>query len=315
MPGETLHRLGRERVSYRIDPAQPPLLAVGPPAELLIETHDARTGRLRRPEDVMASAPDFNDEFPKTNPATGPIRIEGAEPGDALAIDVLGIEVDELGFLLVKPDFGLVRGLVNAPIARMVRVRDGICEFDRLRFPVRPMIGVMATAPEGAAIGTAYCGRHGGNMDNNRIAVGTRVHLPVRVPGASFYVGDVHASMGDGEVCGTGVEIGARVHLRVRVEKGKAREWPWMETPSLLIQAASAKTYEEASELAVRGMMGLLEERLGLPPPDAFMLVSAIGDVRVNQACRSPIDVSVRVEVPKLNAGLTVAGSGADGAA
>jgi amidase len=305
MPGATLHQLGRERISYKIDAGDPPLLEIKPVAEVMVETHDARTGRLKRAEDVMLSAPDFRDAYPKTNPATGPIRVIGAEPGDALAIDVLGIELDDYGFLLVKPDFGLVRNLVNAPIAKILKVRDGVVEFDNLRFPVRPMIGVMATATAGDAIGTAYCGRHGGNMDNNRIRVGTRVHLPVRVPGAWFYVGDVHAAMGDGEVSGTGVEIGARVHLRVQVVKGAAREWPWMETPDLLIQAASAPTYEEASEIAVREMMALLGERLGLSPPDAFMLVSAIGDVRVNQACRSPIDVSVRVEVPKLNAGLT----------
>ena len=308
MAGSTLHRLGRERITYKFDATDAPLLEIDAPAELMIETHDARGGKLKRAEDVDLTAPDFRDPFPKTNPATGPVRVRGAAPGDALAIDVLGIELDDYGFLLVKPDFGLVRGLVNRPAAKIVNVRDGTIEFDKLRFPVRPMIGVMATAPDGAPIGTAYCGRHGGNMDNNRIAVGTRVHLPVRVPGASFYVGDVHASMGDGGVCGTGVEIGARVHLRVQLVRGAAREWPWMETPSLLIQAASAKTYEEASEIAVREMMGLLGARLGLAPADAFMLVSAIGDVRVNQACRSPIDVSVRVEVPKLNAGLTASG-------
>jgi amidase len=255
----------------------------------------------------MLSAPDFRDPFPKTNPATGPIRVRGAEPGDALAIDILDIALDDYGFLIVKPDFGLVRNLVNQPEAKIVQVRDGMIAFDRLRFPVRPMVGVLATASAGPPIGSAYCGRHGGNMDNNRIRPGTRVHLPVRVTGAHLYVGDVHASMGDGEVCGTGVEIGARVHLRLQVVKGAAREWPWMETPDLLIQAASAPTYEEASEIAVREMIGLLGERLGLSPPDAFMLISAIGDVRVNQACRSPIDVSVRVEVPKLNAGLTAA--------
>ena len=110
----------------------------------------------------------------------------------------------------------------------------------------------MATAPAGEPIGTAYCGKHGGNMDNNRIRPGTRVHLPVRVPGAHLYVGDVHASMGDGEVSGTGVEIGARVHVRIGLEKGKAREWPWLETPDLLIQTASAKTYEEAMALFQR---------------------------------------------------------------
>ncbi|MBM3523071.1 MAG: acetamidase [Alphaproteobacteria bacterium] len=305
MAGRTLHQLDRTRVTYKFDASEAPRLEVDAAAEVMVETHDARTGRLKRAEDVMLSAPDFRDPFPKTNPATGPIRIVGAEPGDALAIDVLGIEVDDYGFLIVKPDFGLVRNLVNQPVAKIVPVRDGTIEFDRLRFPVRPMIGVMATAPAGAPIGTAYCGRHGGNMDNNRIRVGTRVHLPVRVPGALFYVGDVHAAMGDGEVCGTGVEIGARVHLRLQLVKGAAREWPWMETPELLIQAASAPTYEEASEIAVREMIGLLGERLGLSPPDAFMLISAVGDVRVNQACRSPIDVSVRVEVPKLNAGLT----------
>lgn len=297
--------VARDRVMYKIDRTDPPVVQVAPGTEMMVETHDARGGKLKRAEDVMLTAPDFRDPYPKTNPATGPIGIAGAEPGDELVVDVLGIALDDYGFLLVKPDFGLVRGLVNEPIAKIVPVLDGVVHFDKLRFPVRPMIGVMATAPAGEAIGTAYCGKHGGNMDNNRIAVGARVHLPVRVPGGSFYVGDVHASMGDGEVCGTGIEIGARVHLRIGLSKGTAREWPWVETPDQIIQTASAKTYEEASEIAVREMMRHLEERLEIKATDAFMLVSAVGHVRVNQACRSPIDVSVRCEMPKLNAGLT----------
>ena len=303
MPAPIL--LTRDVVSYKVDKTEAPRLEIQPGAELMIETHDARGGKLKRPEQVMETAPDFRDKYPRSNPATGPIHVAGAEPGDALVVDVLGIALDDYGFLLVKPDFGLIRNLVNEPMAKILPVKDGMIHFDNLRFPVRPMIGVMATAPEGEAIGTAYCGRHGGNMDNNAIAVGARVHLPVRVPGASFYVGDVHASMGDGEVSGTGVEIGARVHLRIGLEKGKAREWPWLETPDLLIQSASAKTYEEASEIAVFEMMKHLEERLGLKPTDAFMLISAVGHVRINQACRSPIDVSVRCEMPKMNAGLT----------
>ena len=299
--------LTRETVTYKVDKSETPRLEIKPGTELMIETHDARAGRLKRPEQVMETAPDFRDKYPKSNPATGPIKVTGAEPGDALVIDILGIALDDYGFLLVKPDFGLVRDLVNEPIAKILPVKDGVIHFDNLRFPVRPMIGVVATAPAGEPIGTAYCGKHGGNMDNNAIAVGARVHLPVRVAGGLFYIGDVHASMGDGEVSGTGVEIGARVHVRIGLEKGTAREWPWLETPDLLIQTASAKTYEEASEIAVREMMHHLEERLGLKPTDAFMLVSAVGHVRVNQACRSPIDVSVRCEMPKLNAGLTTA--------
>ncbi|MBM3630028.1 MAG: hypothetical protein FJX21_19720, partial [Alphaproteobacteria bacterium] len=182
MTRQKLHHLGRESVSYKIDAADPPLLEVEPLAEIMVETHDARTGRLKKAEEVMLSAPDFRDPFPKTNPATGPIRVRGAEPGDALAIDILDIALDDYGFLIVKPDFGLVRNLVNQPEAKIVQVADGMIAFDRLRFPVRPMVGVLATASAGPPIGSAYCGRHGGNMDNNRIRPGTRVHLPVRVP-------------------------------------------------------------------------------------------------------------------------------------
>ncbi|MBM3491603.1 MAG: acetamidase [Alphaproteobacteria bacterium] len=304
MPGQP-HYLDRSAVVYGFARTQAPRLSLSPPAEVMVETHDARTGRLKRPEDVAATQPDYAERFPKTNPATGPILIEGAKPGDALAVDILGIELDDYGFLIVRPNMGLVTGLVNQPTAKICPVIDGVIHFDRLRLPARPMIGVMATAPLGDGIASLRLGRHGGNMDNNRLTVGTRLHLPVAVPGALFYVGDLHAAMGDGEVSGTGVEIGGRVHLRLSLEKGGAREWPWLETRDLLITTASAPTYEQAAEIAVRQMLGLLGERLGLSPADAFLLVSATGDLRVNQSCRMPIDVSVRCEMPRLNAGLT----------
>jgi amidase len=127
----------------------------------------------------------------------------------------------------------------------------------------------------------------------------------VRVPGASFYVGDVHASMGDGEISGSGVEIGGRVHLRVGLEKGAAREWPWLETSDHLITTAAAPGFDEAAEIATRSMMALLGERLGVSPGDAVALLSIAGDVKVNQHCRMPIGASVRMEFPKLNAGFS----------
>src|SRR5690348_16578120 len=109
--------LTRDPVVYKFDKTEPPRLNVEPGAELMVETHDARAGRLKKPEQVMETAPDFRDKYPKTNPATGPIHVAGAEPSDALVVDVLGIALDDYGFLLVKPDFGLVRGLVNEPMA------------------------------------------------------------------------------------------------------------------------------------------------------------------------------------------------------
>jgi amidase len=183
-----------------------------------------------------------------------------------------------------------------------VHIRDNQAEFGSLRLPIRPMIGVMACAPE-EAIATAYIGRHGGNMDNNRLAVGTRIHLPVRVPGAQFYVGDLHATMGDGEISGSGVEIGGRVHLRMSVDKGAATEWPWMETDRLWITTAAAPRFEEAAQIATRSMMELMQGKLGVSASEAFALLSIAGDLKVNQLCLTGIGSSARMEFPKANAG------------
>ena len=168
---------------YAIDKAVPPRLSVTPPAEVTIATLDARAGRLTRPEEVEATAPDYRDRFPKANPATGPIFVEGAEPGDVLTAEIVRIELGARGYTLVKPDFGVIRGMVERPVARFAEVKDGAIDFAGVRLPFRPMVGVIATAPDGEPVGTAYVGRHGGNLDCNLIAEGARVHLPVRVPG------------------------------------------------------------------------------------------------------------------------------------
>jgi amidase len=126
------------------------------------------------------------------------------------------------------------------------------------------------------------------------------------VKGGLFYVGDVHATMGDAEMSGSGAEIGARVHLKLTLEKGGARDWPWMETADRIITSASAPRFEDAAQHATRLMMELLSERLGVSPVDAFALLSIQGDLRVNQYCNSErLGASVRMEFPKLNAGLT----------
>jgi amidase len=297
-----IHFLDRSALAFAIDPAAPPRLEVAAPCEVMIETHDARSGKLKRPEDEPLTAPVFTDRFPKTNPATGPVRIHGAEPGDALVVEVLGIELNEQGFVMVKPDAGLVTGLVNRTETHMVAVRDGQVHFGRLRLPLRPMIGVMATAPE-AAIATAYIGPHGGNMDNNRLTVGTRIHLPVRVPGAQFYVGDLHATMGDGEISGSGVEIGGRVHLRLRLDKGAATQWPWMETNHLWITTAAAPGFDDAARIATQSMMTLLQAQLDVSASEAFALLSIAGDLKVNQLCLSTIGASARMEFPRPDRG------------
>jgi amidase len=297
-----IHFLDRSELAFAIDPEAPPRLVVPAPCEVMVETHDARSGKVKRPEDEALTAPVFTDRFPKTNPATGPIRVEGAAPGDTLVVEVLRIDLDQQGFVMVKPDAGLITGLVNRTETTIVTIEDNHARFGSLHLPIRPMIGVMACAPE-EAIATAYIGRHGGNMDNNRLTVGTRMHLPVRIPGAQFYVGDLHATMGDGEISGSGVEIGGRVHLRLSVETGAAREWPWMETDRLWITTAAAPRFEEAAQIATRSMMELMQDKLAVTASEAFALLSIAGDLKVNQLCLTGIGSSARMEFPKANAG------------
>jgi amidase len=294
------YRLRADEVVYALDASLKPRLTLEAPAEVVIDTLDARGGRLRRPEEVEATAPDYRDRFPRTNPATGPIAIEGAEPGDVLTVDILEIELDDHGYTLVKPGFGVIPDMVERPLARICPVVDGIVHFGDLRLPVRPMIGVIATAPSGEPRGTAFVGNYGGNLDCNLITVGSRVHLPVRVAGALFFVGDVHASMGDGEISGSGFEIAATVRLRLSLVKGGELEWPWLETKKLVVTLASAASIEKASDIAIRTMLRRLTETYAISEADAYMLMSIRGDLRINQACRSPVDTSVRFEFPKL---------------
>jgi amidase len=294
------HYLTRETTVYALDREAEPRLVVDPGAVVTVETHDARGGRLKRPDQVEETTPDFSERFPKANPATGPIYIRGAAPGVAVTIDVLSIDLDPTGFVLVKPDMGIIRGLSPKPIARICEVREGLVHFGELRFPVRPMVGVIGVAPAGEAIGTAYVGDHGGNIDTILAAAGSRMILRAQVEGALLYIGDVHAAMGDGEVSGTGIEIGARVTVRIGLGDLPAKRWPRLETPDRLVAIGSAPTFEAASAVVVEEMISDLGERHCLSPTDAFMLISAIGDLRVNQACGSKIDVSLRLEMPRL---------------
>jgi amidase len=299
LPAKPYH-LRADEVVYALDASLKPRLTLEAPAEVVIDTLDARGGRLRRPEEVEATAPDYRDRFPRTNPATGPIAIEGAEPGDVLTVDILEIELDDHGYTLVKPGFGVIPDMVERPLARICPVVDGIVHFGDLRLPVRPMIGVIATAPSGEPRGTAFVGNYGGNLDCNLITVGSRVHLPVRVAGALFFVGDVHASMGDGEISGSGFEIAATVRLRLSLAKGGELEWPWLETEKHVVTLASAASIEKASDIAIRTMLRRLTKSYAISEADAYMLMSIRGDLRINQACRSPVDTSVRFEFPKL---------------
>lgn len=293
--------LDRDIVHYHLGKDLEPRLKIASGAVVTVATHNARSGRLLKPEDVIPTAPDWNAPgHPKTNPVTGPIAVADARPGDALAVTILGIDLDPEGFIIARPEWGVVKNSVPHQVAKMLPVQGDAVVFNgALRIPLRPNVGTIGIAPAGEGVSTIHCGRHGGNMDSNAIRVGTTVHLPVNVEGGLFFIGDVHAVMSDSEAVGTGCEIGARVTVRIDLIKASARSWPWMETDTQIIAYACAPTFEAASTLAMEEMIDMVRGRHGLSYADAFMLIGLAGDLRVNQACGSLIDTSVRIEFPK----------------
>lgn len=240
----------------------------------------------------------------RSNPATGPFRVLGAEAGDELVVHVEAIRLAPRGWTRLTLGVGAMKHDIEDHLLSFVDVQGEAGDelvFDfGIRLPARPMVGVIGTALPDRAISTAHPGPHGGNLDFNDLTAGTVAHLPVWVPGARFGIGDVHATMGDGEVSGAAVEIAGEVTLRVDLRKGTRLERPWFETPESWITYACAPRLEDAVRDSIGYMATLLAARLGVTRPQAYLLITARGDVRIGQAADCGLDTTVRVLFPKI---------------
>lgn len=294
-----MKRIVRDQLLYGFDASTPPVLTIEPGETVVVESHDTSTDRIHKTED-LAQFVATRDPL-KVNPAGGPIFVNGALPGDALAVTILDIQLGPLGFVRKLPGMGVLQdGVVDDEIMMVRTEGDDLIFADKVRMPARPMVGVLGTAPAEGTIYTAHPGPQGSNMDFNANTVGTTVYLPVHVPGALLGVGDLHASMGDGEVSGTGVEIRGETTVRVDLIEGAAPNRPWMETATDWIATGQGETLEIAVEEAVGNLADILKNKLDLTRSEAFLLVSARGDVRIGQAARiRGCDATVYAVFPK----------------
>jgi amidase len=185
--------------------------------------------------------------------------------------------------MAVSDGFGVLREQFEGMTFQFVAIEDGTALVSGADVPVRPMIGVIGVAPEGPAVPCGSPGAHGGNMDTRLIGEGATLYLPVFAPGALLAAGDLHAAMGDGEICGTGVEVAGSVTLRVDVRHDLPIANPLVETDEVVATIASANTLDEAAEIATRDMVDLVMRRLGLSVADTTMLMSAAGQLQVSQ--------------------------------
>jgi len=264
------------------------VMRVRPGEDVKLETYDCFANILKPDNDLAHVLQSGVKIF--ENPVTGPLHIEGAKKGDTLAVDIVDIEVPETGVTTVIPGFGALEGwLSKSPaLTKFSTIKDGRVLYRtedgrEISFPVKPFIGTIGVAPPTESMSTITPHKHGGNMDVADVCKGNRLYLPVGVDGALFSAGDVHATQGDGEICGTAVEIPATLSLRFDVIKGKSIEWPRIESHEEIMTVASARPLEDAARLAFRELIQWLHEDYRFPVYDAYMLLSLTANARIAQ--------------------------------
>ena len=218
------------------------------------------------------------------NPATGPLYIEEARAGDILKVEILEIIPDTKGCMSSRPGIGAYE--IEPGVCRVFSVdpETMTADFDGISLPLKPMIGVIGTAPAGDPIDTETPDEHGGNMDIKDMNAGNTLYLPVNVDGALLSMGDIHGVQGDGESLICALEMNGTVTVRVTVLKGRTDiPTPMIETPTHFMTTAAAPSLDDCSITASRKMHHFLMSHTHLENPHAGMLLSLKGDLRIRQ--------------------------------
>lgn len=286
-----MKRISSQQVTCTLSPAHSAVERAQPGETVVFETMDCYGNQLQSEDTTFQGIRgDFN------NPATGPLWMEGAQPGDILKLTVLEIAVADHGVMAVRPGAGALGDVWQSARTKLIPVRDGQAVFnDRLTLPLRPMIGVIGVAPL-TEIKTTVPDRHGGNMDCKRIVKGSVLYLPVLVEGALLSIGDLHGLMGDGEVVICALEMAGSVTVQVDLIRGKQLPLPLLLDGETVMAIASAPTLDQAALSATRSMHGFLVDEVGMDAHEAGMILSLIGELCICQIV-DPL-LTVRMELP-----------------
>jgi len=294
------HTIHRHQQELAWDNSVAPAQRIAPGDVVVFRDIDATSGQITAEStaEVLTRL-----DFGRINPLSGPVYVDGAEPGDSLKVTLLGFEPSGWAWTAIIPGFGLLAEDFTRPALhlwsydRTFRTPAMFGSFARV--PLKPFCGTIGLAP-------AEKGKHstvpphdaGGNMDIRDLAIGVDLHLPVRVPGGLFSLGDTHAAQGDGEVCGTAIESPMSVTARIDLVKGEHLRFPRFTTHTPVSRHLDEKGYEvttgiepdlmRAAQNAVRGMIDLLTARHRLSAEHAYMLCSVCGDLRISEIVDRP---------------------------
>ncbi len=280
-----------ESVHFTWDVQHPPALAVESGDVVVLHTRDVTDNQIT-PTSTAATLATLNWE--RVYPLAGPVYVNGAQPGDTLAIEILDIHTQGWGYTAILPGLGLLAEDFTEPYLRIFDLTDG--DVARLRddiaIPVEPFFGTMGVCPAGARKQAVMPpGTFGGNMDTRQLTRGATLYLPVQVEGALFSCGDAHAAQGDGEVCVTGIEAPMYAALRLTLQKGRRIPATQFVTPGPLVPRVNQGGWYgttgvgpdlyKASQDAVRAMIAHLSETHHLSAEDAYILASLCVDLRI----------------------------------
>ena len=294
------HTIHRRHHHFGWDNANPPALTVAPGETIHFETVDASGGQLG-PDSTVADVATL--DFDRVNPVTGPIRIDGAEPGDALRVAIESFAPSGWGWTANIPGFGLLADQFPEPALHPWRYDAQALTPAAYgpggRVPLKPFCGTIGVAPAAPGLHSIVPPREvGGNMDIRDLSAGTVLYLPVAVPGALFSVGDTHATQGDGEVCGSAIESPMDLALTFDLVKGANLAFPRYETPGPVSRHFDEKGYHvttgigpdlfKGTRAAVSAMIDLIGSLHGLSAVDAYILCSVCADLRISEVVDQP---------------------------
>jgi amidase len=277
--------------SYVFNPYREPIARVKPEERVTIHTEDAFESRITKKEDLPSRAL-ATAKF--LNPQTGPIFVEGAEPGDTLAVHIESIEpTRDFAVSVLIPYFGGLTSTnftrtLQEPLPERVWIWDLVDGGNNLvneelgvKLPWEPFLGTLAVAPDLEAITALAPGPFGGNMDVPDVKPGNTVYLPVWNPGALIYTGDCHARQGQGELCGVAMEITSKVTVVFEVIKDRSIEWPRITSDEAIMVVGSARPMEDAARIANTELILWLEHEYGYDRWDAYQLLTQAGGLYV----------------------------------
>lgn len=288
------YKIPLETFHYKWDKTHKPALVIKPGDDVTFEINEVTSWQLEKDSTAETVK---NMDLSKLYPLSGPVYIQGAEPGDTLVVEVQEVRAGDYGWSAIVEGLGLLSEFKGPYLyiwdlkgRKFARFRKGI------KIPIRPFCGVMGVAlPENGSFDVLPPGRNGGNMDIKHLTAGAVLELPVWVEGALFSTGDLHAAMGDGEVCVTAIECPGTARFKFSLKKRTKLAWPRYFTRSpdnpskgYYVTTGIGPDLMEASRDAIRSLIRHLVAQYGLTDEEAYVLSSVAADLRVHEVVDQP---------------------------